>query len=438
VRGDAMSTMLAEADVAVIGSGVCGATAAYELTRRGARVVVHDKEAEPGPEASARSFASLRVQGRHPAEIPLMQEAMALWREAARTLGEEFEFVQSGNVYLAQEEAEVHELEGHLATAHRHGLPEVRLLSGEEIRARIPALAGPIAKALWSPYDGQCDPQKGVGAYLGAALRQGARFLPSTVATGFAAAGGRLRGVVTDRGEIRADAAVVCAGAWTRRLLRTCAPALPIKILNYSVGATSPLPRLIELTVRAFHFGCRQARNGEVWFSAGLNTRMDHELCLDDLAELRLWGPRLWRNRARVRLRLGSGNPWRELRNLARPVSPGDFPVAHEVAPDRPLLEQAFGHLSRMVPAVAAGGIARVWGCMIDLSPDGLPIVGLLDAPRGVTVIAGLSGHGYALAPVLGRIAADLALDGYTAYPIAPFRPSRFREGSVEMPYRLI
>lgn len=71
------------------------------------------------------------------------------------------------------------------------------------------------------------------------------------------------------------------------------------------------------------------------------------------------------------------------------------------------------------------------------MTADGLPVIDGAAGVRGLTVIAGLSGHGLALGPVLGEIAADLSLDGSTARPIADFRLDRFA-GRVASPEMMI
>jgi glycine/D-amino acid oxidase-like deaminating enzyme len=71
------------------------------------------------------------------------------------------------------------------------------------------------------------------------------------------------------------------------------------------------------------------------------------------------------------------------------------------------------------------------------MTPDGLPVVDHRCGPDGLTVVAGLCGHGLAIGPVLGEIAADLALDGATARPVEAFRLDRF-DGDVASPEVMI
>jgi len=207
-------------DLAVVGGGVCGSVCAAEAARRGARVAVLEKEAEVAEEGSGRSFGSLRVQGRHPAETPLAVDAIELWREAARTIGVDFELVQGGNLYVAEHEAEVDQLRQQLVEARAAGLADVRLLGPEEVREIVPCLTRRVAAGLYSARDAHCDPRKATRAYAALAEKHGAQIAVGTRAVDLLVADGKIAGVRTERGDVRARAVVVAAGVWTPRLVR--------------------------------------------------------------------------------------------------------------------------------------------------------------------------------------------------------------------------
>jgi glycine/D-amino acid oxidase-like deaminating enzyme len=81
--------------------------------------------------------------------------------------------------------------------------------------------------------------------------------------------------------------------------------------------------------------------------------------------------------------------------------------------------------------------IERYWAGVIDMSPDGLPILDGDTGVDGLVVVTGLSGHGLALGPAIGRIAAELAADGRTDRPIEPFSLRRF-EGATPIPKKML
>ena len=71
-------------------------------------------------------------------------------------------------------------------------------------------------------------------------------------------------------------------------------------------------------------------------------------------------------------------------------------------------------------------------GCY-DVTPDWNPVISRTDV-EGLVVAAGFSGHGFKIAPAVGRLIADLVVDGRSADPRIPekdFRLSRFTEGDL-------
>ena len=118
---------------------------------------------------------------------------------------------------------------------------------------------------------------------------------------------------------------------------------------------------------------------------------------------------------------------------LCLPLVPARSP---EPNADRASVETALSRLSTVIPAMGRVAVSRYWAGLVDMTPDGLPVIDTA-GPHGLTLIAGLSGHGLALGPVLGEIACDLSLDGHTQRPIDSFRLDRFSE-KVASPQLLI
>ena len=105
-------------DVAVIGGGIVGCSAAYFLAREGLRVAVFEKGRIAG-EQSGRNWGWVRQQGRSPVELPLMMRSLQLWLELREELGD-IGFRQGGSLYLAEDDAQLAELEEWLSVAREH------------------------------------------------------------------------------------------------------------------------------------------------------------------------------------------------------------------------------------------------------------------------------------------------------------------------------
>jgi sarcosine oxidase subunit beta len=375
-----------QTDVVVIGGGISGAAAAYELARSGAKVALLEK-GQLASMASGWTLAGVRQSGRHPAELPLAQAAVARWAELARELDADVEYRREGNLRLARTPEDAPVIQSIVAEQQALGLDLVFLSDNTAVREVAPALAETVLAASFCPTDGHANPVAAVQAFAAAAQRHGAEIRTETSATAITVAGGKVQGVHTDDGTIAADAVVVAAGVYTPRL---CAPLgldLPIEIGHVSVVQTVAVPPLITqvLGVASADLALRQEIGGRVRFTGG-GTPWPHEL--DALAD---------------------GND---------PVMP---PAAHVAA--------ALSRATEVLPALAAAPLARVWGGLLDMTPDALPVIERVPEVEGLVVVAGFSGHGFCLGPVTGEIVRDLVQRGTTAYPISPFRSGRFDHG---------
>jgi sarcosine oxidase subunit beta len=199
---------------------------------------------------------------------------------------------------------------------------------------------------------------------------------------------------------------------------------------------TEPVEHLIAPTLRCFEFGARQRPNGQLSMSGGMNTIVDHYLSLASLRHARIWTRRYLANRKAIRLHVDWRRLSRELRGrsvaaaerMARPV---------ERDANRKLMDASLQAARRMIPRLRDVRIIRYWAGVIDMSPDGLPILEGSTGLEGLVVVTGLSGHGLALGPAIGRIAADLATEGRTDRPIDAFSLRRF-EGETPIPKKML
>ena len=84
-----------------------------------------------------------------------------------------------------------------------------------------------------------------------------------------------------------------------------------------------------------------------------------------------------------------------------------------------------------MFPGTADLTVARAWAGAIDVMPDAIPVLGTVEKPKGLLIATGLSGHGFAMGPILGRLMSELVAEGKTSLDIEGFRFSRFAEGAM-------
>src|SRR5262245_33841138 len=425
------------ADVVVVGAGIVGCATAYFLARRGVRVAIVERATVHG-EQSRKNWGFVRQQGRDPSEVPLMIESKRCWRGLEAELGTDIEWVQGGNLALAADGERMALFERWLPAARDAGL-DSRLLSPADLAAVVPGLAGQWAGGLYTPSDGHADPEKATDALARGAMAHGASIHLGRAVTGVATHNGAVSAVVTDAGEI-ATAWVVCAaGAWSWRLARALGLALPQRWVRGTVARTTPAAPVTSCAVWAPGVAFRQRRDGSFNIAAG--GALDHDVTLDSLRQIRFFLPSFWKNKAMFRFHVG--RPLAESLRAALPGSrarrqPLVWDRSVEPAPNPDKVTRSLAELGRLVPAARSLGIARSWAGYIDATPDLLPVLGEVAAPRGFVLATGFSGHGFAMGPVAGRLVSELIMDGKTSLDISAFRFSRFAERAIGKPRNIL
>ncbi len=209
---------MAVADVVVIGLGAMGSAAAYQLSRRGAKVIGIDRFSPPHEHGSSHGDTRITRQAIGEGEdyVPLVMRAHEIWREIEAETGEEL-LVQCGGIVLSGARSthpkKAGFLDGTIATAERYAIPH-ELLSADEVRARFPQfILDGDERAYFEPGAGFVYPERCVGAQLRLAERAGATIRRDEIVNAVTPSGSSVR-VETDKGVYEAGKAILAAGAW--------------------------------------------------------------------------------------------------------------------------------------------------------------------------------------------------------------------------------
>jgi glycine/D-amino acid oxidase-like deaminating enzyme len=426
----------ARVDVVIIGGGIIGASTALFLAQRGVSVALCEK-GQIACEQSSRNWGWCRKMARDPRELPLAIESLRLWQGMNEMVAGDTGFRGAGIMYLAETAADLARLESWLEVARQYQL-DTRIIGGAEAAQRLPGLAKAYAGALYTASDGKGEPHMATPAIALGARRHGAAILTQCAVRGIETAAGRIAGVVTERGRIACGSVVLAGGAWSRLFCGNLGIALPQLGVVASVMRTERREGGPEISASSGSFGYRKRMDGGYTVST-VGARLI-DVVPDSLRLFRQYLPMArihWRN---LRFRLGRRfvDEWRTPRrwHLDAP-SPFEHVRVLDPAPDRVLLERARAAFADAFPAFRTVPIAETWAGMIDVMPDAIPVISAVDKIPGFFIATGFSGHGFGIGPGAGRLTADMVMGRPPLVDPAPFRLTRFSDGSHPLPHPL-
>jgi len=371
-------------DVAVIGAGVHGASAAFHLAGRGVRTVVIEKTSPAGG-PTGRSSAICRAYYTNAFLASVARDSIAMLGDFERHTGRASGFHRSGLLVLhaAEDEATVREVVPRLNT---QGI-ETDLLEPDQVKAEWPAfdLEG-LAVAAFEHDAGHADPVLTTQGLFERARELGAEALLGRQATAIERDGA---GWVVRTGDTStaAERVLIAAGPWSRALGAMVGADLPLTVERHIVATF------------AWSDDVRAPAHGDL--PNGYYFRPEGD-------ELFLVGPL----------------------HPEPTVDPDAFD--ERVGSDE--ASRLGARVVKRIPALQHATSRGGWASLYDVSPDWQPVIGEI-AP-GVFVDAGTSGHGFKLAPSLGRHVADLVTGADVDPGLVQFDPARFQgAGALEAGY---
>jgi glycine/D-amino acid oxidase-like deaminating enzyme len=422
-------------DVVIIGAGVVGTSTAWFLAKAGLKVALCEKGRVAG-EQSSRNWGWVRQQGRDAAELPIMMESNRIWQHLAKDTGEsDLEFRQCGCVYLADSPEGLQKFEQWYEVARQHQL-DTKMLSAEQARE----LAGPLAAnaigGMITPSDGSAEPWLAVPALARAARRAGVAIIENCAVRTLETSNGRVSGVVTELGPVRADSVVLAGGAWSTHFAANAGIDLPQLCVRSTVGRSNPASG-DHANISASGLAIRKRADGGYTVTSA------------DLAE-HFIGPRSFKYLGKFMKVMGTAakdirlhykppanypDSWGSKRRwAASDVTPFERMRVLDPAPSETVIKRVAERLPKMAPWIAAAGMAEYWAGMIDVSPDAVPYLCETPAIGGLFIGTGMSGHGFGIGPGAGKVLADLVRGQAPGYALERFRFNRFSDGSPIVP----
>ncbi|MGE4632259.1 MAG: FAD-dependent oxidoreductase [Planctomycetota bacterium] len=366
--------------IIVVGGGIVGAACARSLVRRGGEVEIIEAGDGPGLHgATAAGMGHIVANDGEPAGLQLCMLGRKLWREDAPPMTPDDGFIESGTLWMAEDQDSLESLSqaaGRLATA---GVT-AHLLEGPALFDAEPALARDLVGGLQLPHDGVLYAPAAAAALVDEARRHGATIRCRTRVTRV-----EENRVVFSHGEsVIADAIVIASGLDALELCpgsEDCVPILPRE--GHLAVTTRGTCVISHHVVEA---GYQQGAHGEVEeaVACAILPRSTDQLCI------------------------GSSR---------RPRRAGRI--------DSDLMEKIIRRAERFVPGISGLPVVRKWTGTRAASADGRPLIGLLPGSSSVWIAAGFEGLGITQAPAAAELVAASIYGEEPAIDPSPWDPGR-------------
>jgi len=369
-------------DVAIVGGGLVGASAALALARRGLRVALFERR-DCGAQASGVNYGGVRCQGRPAEQLPLALRARRIWDRLPELIGIDGEFVVSGHLRLARSDADLDALDAYATVAGEHGLT-LQVMRGDTFRRRYPWLGRAALGGSLCATDGHANPRVVSPAFARAARAAGADVFEHAAVDDARHDGMRFHVQAAGRA-YTATWLINSAGAWANTIAERFGEAVPMEPIYPNMWVTEPLPPFITHNLGVYGGGvyARQVARGNCVIGGGRG-RGDGEF----------------------------GQP--------------------SVDTTRAVMRDACA----LLPALRDALLIRTWSGVEGCTPDHNPIIGASRTTPNLLHAFGFSGGGFLLAPGVGEVLAELVTTGETATPLEAFSIGRFAPHAPIAPFR--
>jgi sarcosine oxidase, subunit beta len=366
-------------DVVIIGGGVHGLAIAYELAKRGVCNVAVLEKAYVGAGASGRNTAIIRSNYRTAQGVAFYNESVKLYERMSVDLGLNVLFSQHGHLTFAHTELAISGLRVRAESNQIAGV-DSRVIFHDEIRRLVPALdlsdkpRFPILAALYHPPGGIIRHDAVVWGYALRAQEKGISIHPYTDVTGIDVEGGRVTGVQTSRGPVKAGIVVNATAGWASTVADMVRLRLPVVTHPLQALVTEPLKPFLDpvLVSATLHVYVNQTDRGELVIGSEID-------------------------------------PY----------------ASYNMRSTLPFLETSASHTLELLPSIAGVKVLRQWAGICDMTPDFSPIIGYTPV-EGFILDVGWGTYGFKAGPAAGRNLAELIETGQTPEMIRPFALDRF------------
>ncbi len=372
--------MKAHYDAAIIGGGITGMMTAHKLLQKGAENVVVFEEKWMGSGQSNRNSGGIRAQFGNVETIRLMTESLKEWRGLTHELDYNILFHQAGYLFLVLQDEDMAEYDAQRAVQNSNGI-DTRWLGIDEVAELVPGIRKSVlAGGNFHALDGTAHHDAVLNALRFSVARQGGELYEHAPVTNLSFDGDGRGLLTTPSGSVSADFVVLAAAARSPDIAAMAGVRLPVTPYRRELLATEPVRHFLSPMIVSLKFGMtmHQTLRGEL---VG-NTRVAEPESFDTKGSL-------------------------------------------------PFLVQFAKDAAYLMPFMKYVRVVRQWAGTYDMTPDGSPVISPAPGIPSFVIAAGSSGHGFMMAPEVGKLVAEYITTGKVPEIMRPFSIERFERGEL-------
>lgn len=360
------------ADVVVIGGGIIGCAIAYELSKQNVSVIVIEKASSVGTEASWAGAGILTSHASTHEPYPeLCRASLAMYPNLASELKDEtdidIEFIPSGTLSVYFDEVEAAGLIGLAERRVNRGFT-AEVLTPYEAWQLESAVSKSIAGAVLFPEDGHVRNPRMVAALAKGAANNGAKFILGNAVTGFVQENGRVVSAIVNGETIHADNFVIATGCWSGQLTSMLDCHISVSPVKGQIVLLETMPPKFQRTIDGLGIYIVPRTDGKILLGATV-----------------------------------------------------EF-VGYDKTPTVEGVKQMIDAAVTIAPELAESTFLQTWAGLRPYYKSG-PCLGHLPGYDNVVIASGHYKNGILLAPITGKLIAELLITSKPSLSLGPFTP---------------
>ena len=351
-----------KASVVVIGGGVVGCSIAYNLASQGISDVVLVEKSFLASGSTGRCGAGVRQQWGTKMNCLLAQKSMEILENMNDILHtkRDIELKQKGYLLLAYTEKEMNQFKKNVELQNSLGIAS-KIITPSQAREIVPYLnTEKLLGGAFYEKDGHANPYLVTNAYAQAAISLGAEVNTYTDVVSIKRNGSKIEGVQTNKGFISTDTVIDAAGGYSAEIGKMAGVDIPVYPQRHQILVTDPVDEVLGPMVMSFSYNiyCQQSPQGSFIMGYGdPNEPKDYNI----------------------------NSSWRFLEEMA---------------------EKAVW----LLPPLKNLRVVRQWSGLYTMTEDRQPLICKADEAENFYMACGFSGHGFMIAPMVGKLISEMVL----------------------------